>query len=233
MSKTFSFDKVFGQYSTQREVFNSMVAPVVDEVMQGFNCTVFAYGQTGTGKTHTMEGNVTDPEQMGIIPRSVHYIFEKLESAKADFNVRASYLELYNEELGDLLGDDDAASYSSSSTSFSTMGKSSNGVSSKDIKTKKLMLCDSTKGVVCNNLTEVVATSPKEALEALQKGINQRQVAETHMNKASSRSHSIFTLKMMIKEITLEGVEQIRYGQLNLVDLAGSECVARSGATGV
>ena len=75
MSKTFSFDKVFGQYSTQREVFNSMVAPVVDEVMQGFNCTVFAYGQTGTGKTHTMEGNVTDPEQMGIIPRSFKHIF--------------------------------------------------------------------------------------------------------------------------------------------------------------
>ena len=82
VSKSFQFDKVFNQYSTQSEVFNMMVAPVVEECMQGFNCTVFAYGQTGTGKTHTMEGRIEDAEERGIIPRSVHHIFEHLEKQK-------------------------------------------------------------------------------------------------------------------------------------------------------
>lgn len=87
---------------------------------------------------------------------------------------------------------------------------------------KKLRLCEDVKrGVVCNNLTELMVKTPEAAIDALQRGIHHRQTAETLCNKNSSRSHSIFTVKMMIKEITLDGEEQIRYGQLNLVDLAG------------
>jgi kinesin family protein 11 len=89
--------QVFGQYSTQKEVFNEAVAPIVDEVLQGYNCTVFAYGQTGTGKTYTMEGDIGCPENAGVIPRSVRTIFEKLDNIGADYTVRVSFLELYNE----------------------------------------------------------------------------------------------------------------------------------------
>ena len=99
ITKTFSFDRVFGMYSTQEEVFESMVLPIVDETLAGFNCTIFAYGQTGTGKTHTMEGDIHSQDNAGIVPRSVTSILDKLESTGADFTIRVSFLELYNEEL--------------------------------------------------------------------------------------------------------------------------------------
>lgn len=99
IQKTFSFDKVFGMYSTQSEVFHSMALPIVEETLAGFNCTIFAYGQTGTGKTHTMEGDIHCEENAGVIPRSVRAILEKLESTGAEFTIRVSFLELYNEEL--------------------------------------------------------------------------------------------------------------------------------------
>ena len=102
-SKTFNFDKVFGCYSTQEEVFRQMVQPLVQETVAGFNCTVFAYGQTGTGKTHTMEGDISSEEHAGIVPRAVKAIFEQLEQSKVEFTIRVSFLELYNEELADLL----------------------------------------------------------------------------------------------------------------------------------
>lgn len=71
--------------------------PIIDEVLEGFNCTVFAYGQTGTGKTHTMEGNMADPDGAGIIPRSVKAVFKHLEETRSEYSVRLSFLELYNE----------------------------------------------------------------------------------------------------------------------------------------
>jgi len=92
--KNFTFDKVFGMYSRQEEVFDSMVRPIVDECLEGFNCTIFAYGQTGTGKTHTMEGNIHSDEDAGIVPRSVKAILENLESSGSEFTIRVSFLEL-------------------------------------------------------------------------------------------------------------------------------------------
>ena len=91
--KSFAFDKVFGMYSTQEEVFEQMVRPIVDETLAGFNCTIFAYGQTGTGKTHTMEGDIRSEENAGIVPRSIKYILEQLELVK-DKTIRVSFLEL-------------------------------------------------------------------------------------------------------------------------------------------
>ena len=173
ITKAFNFDKVFGMYSTQSEVFDGIVKPIVDEVLAGFNCTIFAYGQTGTGKTHTMEGEVNNEENAGIVPRSVRAIFEQLENSGCEFTVRVSFLELYNEELQDLLAID---------------------------KSKQLKLCaDDTKGVVCQNLEEVNVVSVNAIFEILQRGIKERQTAATLMNKNSSRSHSIFTMKIMIK----------------------------------
>ena len=102
--QTYTFDHVFTGYTTQSEVFDPM-QPMIDSVMQGYEATVFAYGQTGTGKTHTMEGDVMDPNEKGVIPRSVEAIFDRLghKDKYSEFSVSASYLEIYNEELTDLL----------------------------------------------------------------------------------------------------------------------------------
>lgn len=179
--------------------------PLVQETLAGFNCTVFAYGQTGTGKTHTMEGDINNEENAGIVPRSVKAILEQLEQSGVEFTIRVSFLELYNEELQDLLTPPNSD--------------------------KKLKLCEvEKKGVVCQNLEEITVLSVKDIFEILQRGILRRQTAATLCNKNSSRSHSIFTMKIMIKECNVDGEEVVRHGQLNLVDLAGSECVGRSGA---
>ncbi|KAL4164846.1 hypothetical protein KRP22_003587 [Phytophthora ramorum] len=204
--KTYTFDRVFGQYSTQKDVFSSVVRPAVDEALAGYNCTVFAYGQTGTGKTYTMQGDLSpDSETAGIIPRSVRCIFDALEASGEEFSVRVSFLQLYNEELKDLL----------------------------DPETdKKLRLMEDVKrgGVYCVNLLEVTATTAKHVYELVNTGVKNRVTSETLMNENSSRSHSIFTIRIHSKEHNAAGEDLLRVGQLNLVDLAGSECVGRSGA---
>ena len=88
---------MYGQYSTQKEVFDESIVPIINEVLTGFNCTVFAYGQTGTGKTHTMEGELGTGEQAGIIPRSLNFIFDSLPRSCTEYSVRLSFVELYNE----------------------------------------------------------------------------------------------------------------------------------------
>ena len=109
--RTYNYDRVFSPYAAQEHVFESLVSPVVDEVLRGFNCTVFAYGPTGTGKTHTMEGTADDA---GLAPRCAKALFARLEKQKtkageADFQIKASCLEIYNEELSDLFAVDDDA----------------------------------------------------------------------------------------------------------------------------
>ncbi|GFW96012.1 kinesin-like protein KIF3A [Trichonephila clavipes] len=106
--KTFTFDHAFGIDSTQLDVYNLAARPIIDNVLEGYNGTIFAYGQTGTGKTFTMEGNRDIPEQKGIIPNSFAHIFGHIAKAEGDkrFLVRATYLEIYNEEVRDLLGKD-------------------------------------------------------------------------------------------------------------------------------
>ena len=154
-----------------------------------------------------MEGNINVPEEAGIVPRAASAIINQLEGSGSEFTIRVSFLELYNEELQDLLSE-------------TSDGKG------------PLRLCEDTKkgGVVCQNLEEVTVLNANDIFEILQRGIKRRQTAATLMNKNSSRSHSIFTLKIMIKETNVDGEDVVRHGQLNLVDLAGSECVGRSGA---
>uniref|UniRef100_M4BTC5 Kinesin-like protein n=1 Tax=Hyaloperonospora arabidopsidis (strain Emoy2) TaxID=559515 RepID=M4BTC5_HYAAE len=204
--KTYTFDRVFGQYSTQKDVFDAVVRPAVDEALAGYNCTVFAYGQTGTGKTYTMQGDLTPgSETAGIIPRSVQCIFDALEANGEEFSVRVSFLQLYNEELKDLLDPD---------------------------TDKKLRLMEDAKkgGIYCVNLLELTATTAKHVYELVYTGVKNRITSETLMNENSSRSHSIFTIRIHSKEHNAAGEDLLRVGQLNLVDLAGSECVGRSGA---
>lgn len=214
--RTFTYDHVFGTAATQAEVYNRLVEPIVDEVLQGYNCTVFAYGQTGTGKTHTMEGcrqendtNIADrrlAENAGIIPRAVKQVFDHLRSLTDEHSVRVSHLELYNEQLTDLLSPD-------------------------DFTTDSLRVYeDPQKGTFVQGLEDIVVRSEEEIFAILDKSAVKRKTAETLMNKYSSRSHSIFSITIHIKESTPDGADLLKVGKLNLVDLAGSENVGRSGA---
>ncbi|XP_020582997.1 kinesin-like protein KIN-5A [Phalaenopsis equestris] len=218
IDRTFVFDKVFGPTSQQKDLFNHSISPIVNEVLEGYNCTIFAYGQTGTGKTYTMEGggkkakNGEFPSDAGVIPRSVRQIFETLEAQCAEYSMKVTFLELYNEEITDLLAPDESKV--------------------PDDKSKKpiALMEDGKGGVFVRGLEEEVVRTASEIYKILEKGSAKRRTAETLLNKQSSRSHSIFSITIHIKEVTPEGEEMIKIGKLNLVDLAGSENISRSGA---
>ncbi|XP_038993034.1 kinesin-like protein KIN-5D [Hibiscus syriacus] len=218
IDRTFLFDKVFGPSSQQKELFELAVSPIVNEVLQGYNCTIFAYGQTGTGKTYTMEGgarkkNGEFPSDAGAIPRAVKQIFDILEAQNAEYNMKVTFLELYNEEIADLLAPEETPKFI-------------------DDKSKKpiALMEDGKGGVFVRGLEEELVTTANEIYKILEKGSAKRRTAETLLNKQSSRSHSIFSITIHIKECTPEGEEMIKCGKLNLVDLAGSENISRSGA---
>jgi len=205
--KTFTFDMVYDWNSMQMSVFENSALPIVQSVMEGFNGTIFAYGQTGTGKTHTMEGKDTNKELRGIIPNSFDYIFDTISlSQNKEFLVRASFLEIYNEEIRDLLG--------------------------KDSKFKLELKETPDSGVYVKDLTSFVVKGVTEIDHVMQIGKGNRTVGATLMNQDSSRSHSIFTITIETSELGPDGENHIRAGKLNLVDLAGSERQSKTGATG-
>ncbi|WVQ95238.1 hypothetical protein IAU59_002333 [Kwoniella sp. CBS 9459] len=228
-TKTYPFDKVFGPEADQTMIFDEVADGMLDEVLAGYNCTIFAYGQTGTGKTYTMQGdleltNLNAPKSTaGIVPRVLHRLFSVLESTpNTDFSVKCTYVELYNEELRDLL----AADYKGDSTS------QQNGNGKEAIGGLKLFE-DGKKGVMIQGLEEVGVRSLKDALNTVDRGVKRRQTAETKMNTESSRSHTIFSITVHVKETNVHGGREdlLRIGKFNLVDLAGSEAIGRSGAT--
>ncbi|KAI3447447.1 hypothetical protein Pfo_004112 [Paulownia fortunei] len=223
IDRVFIFDKVFGPNAQQKDLYEQAVVPIVNEVLEGFNCTIFAYGQTGTGKTYTMEGeckrsksgpNGELPPEAGVIPRAVKQIFDTLEIQNAEYSVKVTFLELYNEEITDLLAPEDISK-----------------VALEDKQRKQLPLMEDGKGgVLVRGLEEEIVTSASEIFTLLERGSAKRRTAETLLNKQSSRSHSLFSITIHIKESTPEGEELIKCGKLNLVDLAGSENISRSGA---
>eukprot|EP00232_Nephroselmis_pyriformis_P005630 CAMPEP_0182914054 /NCGR_PEP_ID=MMETSP0034_2-20130328/38355_1 /TAXON_ID=156128 /ORGANISM="Nephroselmis pyriformis, Strain CCMP717" /LENGTH=720 /DNA_ID=CAMNT_0025050787 /DNA_START=56 /DNA_END=2214 /DNA_ORIENTATION=+ len=203
--KQFTFDQVYDWNTIQLDLYNTSAKPIVDSVMSGYNGTIFAYGQTGTGKTHTMEGKLEPPEERGIVPNCFDHIFKDIESiSDRDFLVRASFLEIYNEDVRDLL--------------------SKNPNNKLDLKEN----VDS--GVFVKDLTLFVVKGVHEINNVLQVGKKNRTVGSTLMNQDSSRSHSIFTVTVETSDRGSDG--HIRVGKLNLVDLAGSERQAKTGATG-
>ncbi|KAJ9188929.1 hypothetical protein P3X46_000279 [Hevea brasiliensis] len=218
IDRTFLFDKVFGPTSQQKDLYDLAVSPIVYEVLEGYNCTIFAYGQTGTGKTYTMEGgarkkNGEFPSDAGVIPRAVKQIFDILEAQNAEYSMKVTFLELYNEEITDLLALEETSKFI-------------------DDKSKKpiALMEDGKGGVFVRGLEEEIVCTANEIYKFLEKGSAKRRTAETLLNKQSSRSHSIFSITIHIKECTSEGEEMIKCGKLNLVDLAGSENISRSGA---
>lgn len=218
IDRTFTFDKVFGPKSQQRSLYDQAIVPIVNEVLEGFNCTIFAYGQTGTGKTYTMEGggriskNGELPTNAGVIPRAVRQIIDTLEAQNADYSMKVTFLELYNEEITDLLANEESRS-------------------SEDKSKRPIALMEDGKGgVLVRGLEEEIVYSASEIYNLIERGSAKRHTAETLLNKQSSRSHSIFSITIHSKETTPEGEELVKCGKLNLVDLAGSENISRSGA---
>ena len=206
-AKTFPFDYVYPMETTQREVYDQAAFPIVDSIFQGYNGTVFAYGQTGCGKTYTMMGIVTDPELKGIIPNAFSHIFGfiKTEGEAKKFFLRCSFVEIYNEEVRDLLGNKD----------------------------KKLDIReDPKKGTFVKDLTYITIKSTADIENCLERGNKNRHVGQTSMNDQSSRSHSLFTVYLEIEEKGDNNQSRIKSGKLNLVDLAGSERVGKTNATG-
>ncbi|KAI1487979.1 P-loop containing nucleoside triphosphate hydrolase protein [Biscogniauxia mediterranea] len=212
-NKTYNFDRVFSQAADQSMVYEDVVKPILEEMLGGFNCTIFAYGQTGTGKTYTMSGDMNDTfgllsDEAGIIPRVLHSLFNKLDADETENFVKCSFIELYNEELRDLISSEDNA---------------------------KLKIYDDTsrKGhnaTIVQGMEESHITTAAQGIKLLQDGSLKRQVAATKCNDLSSRSHTVFTITTCIKRTGEDGEDYVSAGKLNLVDLAGSENIQRSGA---
>ena len=208
---SFAFSRILDAATTQDQVFETIAQPVVDSVLEGYNGTIFAYGQTGSGKTFTITGGAERYVDRGIIPRALSHIFSKLaESSDTQYEVRVSYLEIYNESGYDLL-----------EPSHETKGL-------EDLP--KVSLQEDTEGRIhLKNLSAQVARSEEEALNLLFVGDTNRMISETPMNMASSRSHCIFTIGI---EARKEGEDVVRRSKLHLVDLAGSERVKKTGIEG-
>lgn len=161
----------------------------------------------------------------GMIPRVLFRLFHYLETSKTDYSVKISYIELYNEELRDLLANELSAPNGSTQPM---------GMASKDSKNPdnglKIFDDASKRGVMIQGLEEVAVKDSQDALALLTKGSHRRQIAATKFNDHSSRSHSVFSITVHIKEASAMGEDLLKIGKLNLVDLAGSENIGRSGA---
>jgi len=204
--KQFSFDHVAGMESTQEEVFATVGKGIIEAFVNGFNGTIFAYGQTGSGKTFTMLGPADDTDNFthelrGVIPRGFEFMFslinrqQEKSGDRAQFLARCSFLEIYNEQVYDLLEPSSAGLHLR-----------------ENIK----------KGVFVEGLAERDINSAKDAYSVLQSGWLNRRVASTSMNRESSRSHAVFTVTLESRQ-RAGGTSNIKISKLHLVDLAGSE----------
>nr|WNS50088.1 centromere-associated protein E-like protein [Halisarca dujardinii] len=193
---TFLFDKVFSENSANQDVFDEMCRPIILSFLEGINGTIFAYGQTASGKTHTMMGSSGRDGEPGVIPIALATIFEYINehSSSRDFILRCSYLEIYNEELTDLLD--------------------------KRAGKKLTIKEDSQRNLTVQGLTEHSIVDCNEAVKYIWEGQEVRSVAETAMNERSSRSHAIYRLTLESKAV--DG-DMVKVSVLNLVDLAGNE----------
>lgn len=202
---SFQFDRVFRWDASQKDVYDYAAKPIINGVLRGFNGTVFAYGQTASGKTYTMEGpDIEDKVYQGVIPRMVWSIFHGIAAADEhiEFLVKVSIVEIYNERIRCLL----------------------------EPKKDNLKIHeDVTRGVFIGEMTEYYVGCEQEIFSAMSTGQYNRSIAVTSMNEHSSRSHLIFMLTIEQKNLHDRSV---KVGTLHLVDLAGSEKVAKTGASG-
>ncbi|XP_034999877.2 centromere-associated protein E isoform X3 [Hippoglossus stenolepis] len=209
-TKTFSFDRVFTAEETTNQLYQDIAKPLVVSTVEGYNGTIFAYGQTSSGKTFTMMGSDQIP---GVTPLAMEDVFQTIKNCpKKEFLLRVSYMEIYNETVTDLLVD--------------------------SWKRKPLEVRETiNKNIYVADLSEELVTSPAQALAWIWKGEKNRHYGKTKMNQRSSRSHTIFRMILESRERTdLASGENadgaIIVSHLNLVDLAGSERASQTGAEG-
>ncbi|KAK7383246.1 hypothetical protein VNO78_28920 [Psophocarpus tetragonolobus] len=208
-ASSYAFDHIFDEGSTNATVYELLAKDIIHAALDGFNGTAFAYGQTSSGKTFTMNGSETDA---GVIPRAVRDIYATIEMmSDREFLIRVSYMEIYNEEINDLLVVDN----------------------------QKLQIHESLeRGVFVAGLKEEIVNNAEQVLNLIKAGEANRHFGETNMNVRSSRSHTIFRMVIESKgkdsnsnDCSINDV--VRVSVLNLVDLAGSERIAKTGADGV
>ncbi|XP_061874089.1 kinesin-like protein KIF27 isoform X2 [Colius striatus] len=220
--RVFTFDFVFGKNSTQEEIYTVCIKPLLVSLTEGYNATVFAYGQTGSGKTYTIGGGhiaVADHEK-GIIPRTIQELFQLISgNHNIDFHVKVSYIEVYKEELRDLL--------------------------ELETSVRELHIREDEKGnTVIVGAKEFQVESADEVISLLESGNAARHTGTTQMNERSSRSHAIFTINICQKQSaesqkntdaaqdsSWKSVQMIA-SKFHFVDLAGSERVTKTGNTG-
>ncbi|KFU94619.1 Kinesin-like KIF18A, partial [Chaetura pelagica] len=199
----FVFDAVFDESSSQLEVFEHTTKSLIDGFLNGYNCTVLAYGATGAGKTHTMLGSPEDPGVMYLTMMALYNCMEQIKEEKT-CNVAVSYLEVYNEQIRDLL------------------------VSSGPLAVRE----DAEKGVVVQGLTLHQPKSAEEILQMLDYGNKNRTQHPTDVNASSSRSHAVFQIYLRQQEKTASINQSVRIAKMSLIDLAGSERASVTNAKG-
>lgn len=196
----FTLDRIFDINTSQELTYQEVAKPTIEDILKGYNGTLFTYGQSGSGKTFTMYGaDLYDPHLKGIIPRTIDHIFECIneeKNAEIKFELKFSMLEIYKESLFDLLSPE---------------------TKSSDLKIKE----HPKKGIYVTNLTEEYISTKEEILLLIDHAEEYRVVSATGLNKSSSRSHLLF--QMVITQKLPDDIE--KRGILNLVDLAGSEKV--------
>lgn len=201
----FTLDRILPSSTEQEEVYEAVAKPTVIDLLNGYNGTIFAYGQTGAGKSFTMFGPdiESQPKLRGIIPRSISLIFDTImnDTSGSEFTIKCSFLEIYKEMVHDLLNP-----------------------KAGPLKVRETPA----RGTWVEDLTEEFVASEKEVLDLIRIGEKCRSVAYTKMNATSSRSHSLFTL--ILQQKSADG--SVKTGKLNLADLAGSEKVGKTGAVG-
>ncbi|CAJ1077522.1 centromere-associated protein E isoform X5 [Xyrichtys novacula] len=209
-TKSFSFDRVFTADETTNQLYQTIAKPLVVSTVEGYNGTIFAYGQTSSGKTFTMMGSKGTP---GVIPLAVEDVFQTIKNfPKKEFLLRVSYMEIYNETVTDLLVD--------------------------SWKRKPLEIRETiNKNIYVADLTEELVTTPAQALAWIRKGEKNRHYGKTKMNQRSSRSHTMFRMILESRERSDPASGEnadgaIIVSHLNLVDLAGSERASQTGAEG-
>lgn len=206
-SQSYTLDRIFDSNTSQEQIFNEVAKTTINDILRGYNGTIFTYGQSGSGKTHTMYGSsLYDPDLKGMIPRCIEYMFDFInhpQNENIKFQIKFSMLEIYKENLYDLLNPE---------------------IDTKDLKIKETK----DKQVYVKGLTEEYITNVEEFLMLIHQADQFRVVSETGLNKQSSRSHLLFIIEVL--QQLPDGSEKC--GKLNLIDLAGSEKIGKTGAVG-
>jgi kinesin family protein 18/19 len=212
--QTYAFDFAFDKYSSQITVFENSTKFLIDGIVNGYNATVFAYGATGAGKTYTMLGNESNP---GIMPLTLQELFKKVNKYKdREYKLKFWYLEIYNENIRDLLKFIDKPS---------TIINDDNEY--LDLRE------DPVKGIMVSGITEVNVNNSNDMLKILKRGNRNRTIEATGANETSSRSHAILQVSIEYKEKN-SGIDyEIKYSKLSLVDLAGSERASNTQNRGI